>query len=147
MQVKSALGQVGLVSSQPSKPHNVIANKSTCKMILQATSFLQYNHESKQIWVYSKYSKTCLKQPLSKRQKIGFQDYLLLNAGHKYCRMLQREHSAIPWTFIKLPSVINILVFSIFEWPLKPGFTVLTSYNSCSYITQVSEFVLYPTNS
>ena len=37
-------------------------------------------------------SKTCVKRPLSKRQKIGFQDQLLINAGQKYCRML-REHS------------------------------------------------------
>ena len=40
-------------------------------------------------------SKTCVKQPLSKRQKIGFQNQLSLNAGQKYCRMLQGEHSAI----------------------------------------------------
>ena len=31
------------------------------------------------------YSKTCVKQPLSKRQKIGFQYQLSLNAGQKYC--------------------------------------------------------------
>ena len=49
------------------------------------------------------YSKTCLKQPLKKKTKFGFQDQLLLNAGQKYCRMLQREHSAILSTFIKLP--------------------------------------------
>ena len=30
-----------------------------------------------------------------KKIKIGFQDRLSLNAGQKYCRMLQREHSAI----------------------------------------------------
>ena len=41
------------------------------------------------------YSKTCVKQPPSKRPKIGFQDQLLLNAGQKYFRMLQGEHSAI----------------------------------------------------
>ena len=35
------------------------------------------------------YSKTCLKQPLSKRPKIGFQEQLSLIAGQKYCRMLQ----------------------------------------------------------
>ena len=29
------------------------------------------------------YSKTCVKQPLSKRPKIGFQDQLSLNAGQK----------------------------------------------------------------
>ena len=33
------------------------------------------------------YSKTCVKQPLSKRPKIVFQDQFLLDAGQKYCRM------------------------------------------------------------
>ena len=46
------------------------------------------------------YSKTCVKRTLSKRQKIGFQDQLLLNADQKYCRMRQGEHSAILLTFI-----------------------------------------------
>ena len=48
----------------------------------------------------------------------------MLNAGQKYCRMLQREHSAILSTFITLPFIIKIFVLSIFEWPLKTGFTV-----------------------
>ena len=72
-----------------------------------------------------KYSKTCLNRPLSKRPKIGFQDQLWFNAGQKYCRMLQGEHSAILSTFIKLPVVIKIYVLSIFKWLLKTGFTVL----------------------
>ena len=38
--------------------------------------------------------------------------------------MLQREHSAILLTFIKQPFVIKIFILSIFEWPLKTGFTV-----------------------
>ena len=68
----------------------------------------------------------------SKRPKIGFQDRLLLNAGQKYCRMLQGEHSAVLSTFIKLPFVIKIFVLSIFEWPLKTGFTVRpTSLEPC----------------
>ena len=47
-----------------------------------------------------KVSKTCVKRPLSKRLKIGFRDQLTLNAGRKYCRMLQGErHSAI-FTFL-----------------------------------------------
>ena len=70
------------------------------------------------------YSKTCVKRPLSKRQKRGFQEQLLLSAGQKYCRMLQGEHSAIPLTVIKLPFVIKIFVLSIFEWPFYTGFTV-----------------------
>ena len=53
---------------------------------------------------------------------------LSLNASQKYCRMLQGEHSAILLTFIKLQFVIKIFVLSIFEWPLKTGFTVYTFY-------------------
>ena len=70
------------------------------------------------------YSKTGVKWPHSKILKIGFQDQLLLNAGHEYCRMLQLEHSAILSTFIKLPFVIQTFVLSIFEWPFYTGFTV-----------------------
>ena len=60
---------------------------------------------------------TCLKGPLSKRQNIGLQDQLSLNAGQKYCRMLQGEHSAILSTCVKLLFVFKIFVLSIFEWP------------------------------
>ena len=69
-------------------------------------------------------SKTCLKRPSEKRSNIGFQDQLLLNAGQKYCRMLQEVHSAILLTFIKLPFAIKIFVLSIFKWPFYTGFTV-----------------------
>ena len=71
--------------------------------------------------------KTCVKPPLSKRPKIGFQDQLSLNAGQKYCRKLQRENSAILSTSIKLPFVIKSFVLSIFEWPFYTGFTVYPS--------------------
>ena len=60
----------------------------------------------------------------SKRPKIGLQDLLLLIAGQKYCIMLQREQSVILMTFIKLPFAIKTFVLSIFERPLKTGFTV-----------------------
>ena len=59
-----------------------------------------------------------------KKTKNGFQDRLSLNAGQKYCRMLQGEHSAILLTFIKLSFVIKIFVLSSFEWPFYTGFTV-----------------------
>ena len=72
----------------------------------------------------SNYSKTGLKRSLKKKTKIDFQGQLSLNAGQKYCRTLQGEHSAILSTFIKLPSVIKIFVLSIFEWRLKTDFTV-----------------------
>ena len=71
------------------------------------------------------YSKTCLKRPLKKKTKISFQDLLSIYAGQEYCRMLQREHSAILSTFIKLSFVIKTIVLSVFEWPLKTSFTVL----------------------
>ena len=44
----------------------------------------------------------CKTAPLKKTKNV-FQNQLSLNAGQKYCRMLQREHSAILSTFIKLP--------------------------------------------
>ena len=66
------------------------------------------------------YRKTCVKRPISKRPKIGFQDQLSLNAGQKYCRILL--------TFIRLPFVIKIFVLSFFEWPFYTGFTVLDCF-------------------
>ena len=75
------------------------------------------------IFVYM-YSKTCVKRPLSKGPKIGFQYKLSLNAEQKYCRMLQGEHSAILLTFIKLPCDIKIFVLSIFERPFYTGCNV-----------------------
>ena len=41
--------------------------------------------------------------------------------------MLQREHSAILSTFIKIPFVIKIIILSVFEWPFYTGFTVYRS--------------------
>ena len=68
--------------------------------------------------------KTCVKRQLSKRQKIGFQHQLSLNAGQKYCRMIQGEHSVILLNFVKIPFAIKMLVLSNFEWPFYTGFTV-----------------------
>ena len=65
------------------------------------------------------YSKTCVKRPLTKRPKTGFQDKLSLNADQKYCRMLQWEHSAQLSTFIKLLFVVKIFVLSILVAVLK----------------------------
>ena len=62
--------------------------------------------------LFTWYSKTCVKWPLSKISKIGFQEQLSLHAGQKYCRMLQLKHSAILSTFIKLP-FFNIYILSI----------------------------------
>ena len=71
-------------------------------------------------------------------QEIGFQDQLSLNAGQKYCRMLQLEHSAILSTFIKLQFVIKIFALSVFEWPFYTCFTVfkLTSSTVASTVVR-----------
>ena len=42
--------------------------------------------------------------------------------------MLQGEHSAILSTFIKLPFSIKTFVLSIFKWPLKTGFTIISFF-------------------
>ena len=61
---------------------------------------------------------------------IGFQQYRSsLNAGQKYCRMLQvkdLECSKLRTTHlsIKLSFSIKTLVLPIFKWSLKTGFTV-----------------------
>ena len=80
--------------------------------------------------------------PLSKRPKIGFQDKLSLNAGQRYCRMLQGEHSAILLTFIKLPFVIKIFVLSNFEWPFYTGFTVYNSFIKLSLYNMIHLYKL-----
>ena len=45
-----------------------------------------------------KYSKTCLKRPLSKEQKLFFWFQLSLNAGQKHCRMLQGRGFCNPFS-------------------------------------------------
>ena len=70
-----------------------------------------------------------LKRPI----KNGFQDRLSLNADQKYCKMLQREHSAILQSFIKLPFVIKTFVVSIFDWPFYTGFTCKRKSNISMY--------------
>ena len=62
-----------------------------------------YTYKHIDCWLYSK---TCLKRPLKKEYQLS------LNAGQKYCRMLQGEQSAILSTFIKLPFIIKIFVLS-----------------------------------
>ena len=46
---------------------------------------------SENIVIFMQYSKTCLKRPLKTKSKFGFQYRLSLNAGQKYCRMLQES--------------------------------------------------------
>ena len=69
----------------------------------------------------------------SKRRPTLFSDRLWLNAGQKYCRMLQWEHSTIPSTFITLPFVIMIFVLFILEGPFQTG-TLLYVHSSIAII-------------
>ena len=80
-------------------------------------------------WYYKK--RKIINDHSKRRPKIGFQTQLSLNAGQKYYRMLQGEHSAILSTFIELPFVIKIFVLSILELPLKTGFTVFVDCMQC----------------
>ena len=73
-----------------------------------------------------KYRKTCVKQPLSKRQKTGFQDQLSLNARQKYCRMLQVD--------FRLSLSYQLLLRSLFCLFLSGPFTPVdftVQYNLC----------------
>ena len=56
--------------------------------------------------------------------------------------MLQLEHSAILLTFIKLPFLIKTFVLSIFEWPLKTGFTVNVSFKTNKLVIRISFYLL-----
>ena len=60
-------------------------------------------------------------------------------AGQKYCRMFQGKYSAMLSTFIKLPSVIKIFVFSILIGIfIYTGFTVLiTGFPMTWYVSLV----------
>ena len=69
-----------------------------------------------------KYSKTCVKQPFSKRLKLVFKTNFRLMQVKSIAEC--SKHSAILSTFIKLPFVIKIFVLPIFEWPFYTGFTI-----------------------
>ena len=102
-----------------------LIDKKTIRTFITKAVYLDLLHVSLPLGSVDRLcSKTCVKRSLSKRQQIGFQYQLSLNAGQKYCRMLQAEHSAILSTFIKLPVVIKIFFF-YFEWPLYTCFTVI----------------------
>ena len=110
---------------------------------------LEVSKDKRRINQKLRYSKTCVKRPLSKRPKIDFRDQLSLNAGQKYCRMHHLDHSAILSTFIKLLIVIKIFVLSIFEWSFYTDFTVynfiLSSKDLTIYIYHVvSSFGISP---
>ena len=77
-----------------------------------------------------KYSIPGLKRPLKKNTKIGFEDWLSLNASQKW------EHSPLLSTFIKLLFVFKIFVLFILCGRFKQTcFTVPSSRALASYIS------------
>ena len=65
----------------------------------------------------NKYSKTCIKRPLKKKNKNWFSRPITA-----FCRSkVLLKHSAMILTFIKLQFVFKTFVLSIFERPLKTG--------------------------
>ena len=69
--------------------------------------------------------KPVLSSHTKRKPKFGFQHQLSLNAGQKYCRMLQEsilQYFQPSLSFFHLS--LRGFVLSIFEWPLKTGFTV-----------------------
>ena len=82
------------------------------------------------------YSKTCVKQPLSKRPKIGFQDQLWLNGGQKYCRMLQGEHPAIGsiLQYFRHSLSYRLSLISLFCLFLSGRFTQVLLSVYCTYL-------------
>ena len=119
MSVQCIRTSVQCIQAKPRDYPPCFGNTSFQKMITHETLLLKSDTFS-----ISTYSKTCLKRPLKKSTKTGFQYWLSLNVGQKYCRILQGEHSVILSTLIKLPFSIDIFVLSIFEWPLTTCFTV-----------------------
>ena len=89
------------------------------------------------------YSKTCLKLSLKYDAKIGFQYRLSLNAGQKYCRMLQGEHSAILLTFIRLSFSFKTFIVAILSGSLRQVllYCTFTAKCVCVMITLVNVYV------
>ena len=82
-----------------------------CTLITYIPKSMGKTRNKDSVSFLSVYSKTCLKQSLKKRtQNIGDQYRLSLNAGQKYCRMLQYFRPPLSYHF-----------------PLRPWFSLFLS--------------------
>ena len=70
---------------------------------------------------YLCYSKTCVKCSLPKSPKTVFQDQLMLNAGQKYCRMLQGGGGI--WQYVRPSLSYHLSLRSLFCVLLSDRFT------------------------
>ena len=78
------------------------------------------------------YSRTCVKQLLSKVQKIDFQNQLSLNAGQKYCRILHHYRPLFSH-HLSLRSLFGLHVF------LSGRFTQVLLYTDTTTISKASD--------
>ena len=67
----------------------------------------------------SAYSKTCLKQPLKRRPKTGFQDQLSPNAHQKYYRMLQESILQYFWPALSYDLSLRPFIFLFLSGHLR----------------------------
>ena len=65
---------------------------------------------------------------------IGFKTEKRLMQGKSTAECFLMEHSALLLTCIKLPHGFKTIVLSIFEWPLKTGFTVYSNAHQLTLI-------------
>ena len=84
-----------------------------------------------------KCSKTCLKRQLKKKTKFSFQARSSRNAGQKYCRMLILQYFR---PLLNYHLSFSSFVLSIFEWPLKPGFTVTKNLPLLRQVVRICVF-------
>ena len=91
--------------------YDIVCNISyQCIQVVEKTVNSYYKGKKKYVYTV----KPAISGHSKRRPKIGFQERLSLNAGQKYCRMLQESISAVLLTFIKLPFVFKTFVLSIF---------------------------------
>ena len=104
-----------------------ILKNSACLTLLRPIEFFIMFDTVKSEWSIVYIVKPVLSRHSRRRPKIGFQDGLSLNAGQSTaeCSLRVFCNTFTLHKFIKLPFVFKTFVLSIFEWPLKTGFTVL----------------------
>ena len=80
-----------------------------------------------------KYSKTCVKQPLSKRPKIGFQDQLSLNQSMQVKSIAECSNCILQYFRPSLSYRLSSrsLFLSIFEWPFTQVLLYVYTYSKC----------------
>ena len=124
------------------KPHMDQTSYTTERQILYHffTCFQKYHFKISTLI----YSKSCVKRPLSKRQKLVFNaNYCLMQVKIIIeCSKGSREHSSIRLTFIKLSFVI-IKMIKIFVLSISEGSFLHRFYFTPNFILIKNVFVFF----